>query len=225
MAFDGSGNFTRSYDFETDRDNGIKILAARVDGEFDNFNTGMNQTFLRTGIVPMSGDLAMGTNRLTGLHAGSVASPSTKFAASTGTGIFLNSSYNMAVAINGVKIGEFTTAGLEVTGTSDVSALFRAAAGIVAKGFTAGATGIGLEMGVVSSTYGLVQSYDRTGVAVAPLKLSGSSITVINGELIRDSEGQYLNHVTAGLTGNVHRGTAVPGSGLGTDGDIYLQYI
>jgi hypothetical protein len=70
MPFDVAGNFTRSYNFQQDRDNGIKILAARVDGEFDNFATGMNAVFFRDGRVPMQADLRMNINRITGLADG-----------------------------------------------------------------------------------------------------------------------------------------------------------
>ena len=41
MAWDGSGNFSRSYNWQNDDAANIDILAVRMDGEDDNFATGI----------------------------------------------------------------------------------------------------------------------------------------------------------------------------------------
>jgi hypothetical protein len=89
MPFDASGNFTRNYNFVQDAANGIKILAARVDGEFDNIATGMNAVFFRDGRVPMQADLRMNINGITGLKDGALGSPAIKFNTDPNTGPYL----------------------------------------------------------------------------------------------------------------------------------------
>jgi hypothetical protein len=49
MAFNGSGTFNRLYDWTTDRDNSIKILASRVDDEDDGFATGLSTCITKDG--------------------------------------------------------------------------------------------------------------------------------------------------------------------------------
>lgn len=48
MAFSG-GTFSRLYDWTTDRDNGVKILASRMDQEFDGIATGLSTCILKDG--------------------------------------------------------------------------------------------------------------------------------------------------------------------------------
>jgi hypothetical protein len=48
MAFSG-GTFSRLYDWTTDRDNGVKILASRMDQEFDGMATGLSTCILKDG--------------------------------------------------------------------------------------------------------------------------------------------------------------------------------
>ena len=48
MAFSG-GVFSRLYDWTTDRDNGVKILASRMDEEFDGMATGLSTCILKDG--------------------------------------------------------------------------------------------------------------------------------------------------------------------------------
>jgi hypothetical protein len=137
MPFDGSGNFSRLFSWVSDRDNGIRILAQRMDAEFDNFAGGMNAVFFRNGLVPMSGNLNMGSNSIIGMAAGTVNSPSLRFADDPNTGAFLNGVGNYAVAVNGTVRQNTNAAGVAITGTHTVSG--NAAVGGTF-GVTAGAT-------------------------------------------------------------------------------------
>ncbi len=121
MPFDGSGNFSRLYNWQSDRDNGIHILASRMDGEFDNFAAGMNVVFFRNGLVPMSGNLNMGQNYITGLGAGSVGALPLRFADDPNSGLFLNGYNKPTLAAGGVARLEANTAGVAVTGTLNSS--------------------------------------------------------------------------------------------------------
>lgn len=121
MPFDSGGNFTRVHDFEADRDNGIKIMASRVDAEFDNFANGMNVVFFRNGLVPMTGDLNMGLNSILNLSSGSAAIPSLRFGADAGSGLMLDGAGKPTLVSGTNKRIAATSAGADITGTLTVS--------------------------------------------------------------------------------------------------------
>jgi hypothetical protein len=121
MPFDVSGNFSRVYDFETDRINGIKIMSARVDGEFDGVAVGLSETVLRDGRAAMTGNLRLGNNSITGLGDGSLANPAIAFNSETNTGIYRPSAGKLAVDVQGTKRLEVNTTGIEITGNITVS--------------------------------------------------------------------------------------------------------
>lgn len=116
MPFDGSGNFSRLYSWQSDRDNGIRILASRMDGEFDNFAAGMNQVFFRNGLVPMAGNLNMGQNYIVGLGAGAATALSLRFGDDPNSGLFLNGYNKPTLVANGVSRLEANTSGVQVYG-------------------------------------------------------------------------------------------------------------
>ncbi len=134
MPFDGSGNFSRDYNWQDDRDNGIHILAARMDGEFDNFAAGMNVVFFRNGLVPMSGNLNMGQNYLIGLGAGSVGSLALKFADDPNSGLFLNGINKPTLVAGGNARLEANTTGVAITGNTANSGTFNSVGAITQNG-------------------------------------------------------------------------------------------
>lgn len=72
MAWNGSGTFVRSEDFTTDRDAGNPdniISADKMDDEFDNYKTGLENCVTRNGENTPSADLPMGTQKHTGVGA------------------------------------------------------------------------------------------------------------------------------------------------------------
>lgn len=71
MAFNGSGTFVRVYSWATDKANGIKIRADRMDGEDDGFATGLSLCVTRDGQSPATANLPMGTFKHTGVGAAS----------------------------------------------------------------------------------------------------------------------------------------------------------
>lgn len=121
MPFDGSGNFTRSYNFVQDKTNGIKIVASRMDGEFDNFATAMNQAFLRNGLVPMTGSLNMGTNTINSLGDGTVGTPAIRFNSDPTTGIYVPGYGKVALTAGGTKRLEANSGGVDTTGLLTIS--------------------------------------------------------------------------------------------------------
>ncbi len=70
MARNGSGTFTRLSDFTDDAAADINIEASRVDAELDGFADEITNSLPRDGQAAMTDDLPMGSNKITGLAAG-----------------------------------------------------------------------------------------------------------------------------------------------------------
>ena len=68
MSF-SSGTFSRLYNFVTDKANGIRVRADRVDAELDGFATGLSKAVLKDGTQTMTADLPMAGFKITGLGA------------------------------------------------------------------------------------------------------------------------------------------------------------
>ncbi len=66
MAFSG-GVFSRLYSFVTDRDDGIKIRADRMDAELDGIATGLSTAILKDGSQTVTADIPLNNNKLTGV--------------------------------------------------------------------------------------------------------------------------------------------------------------
>lgn len=116
MPYDGSGNFSRSYNFVSDRDNAIKIQAARVDGEFDNYSTALNSVILRNGVVPFSGDVLLAGNKITGVGVGAVATPSISMVGDVSTGMWFPAAGVVAWSSGGTERARAHSTGFSVTG-------------------------------------------------------------------------------------------------------------
>lgn len=165
MGFDAAGNFSRAYNYTQDRDNGIKILASHVDGEFDNFATAMNLVFFRDGRVPMSADLRLNINGIQGLKDGALGSPAIKFNTDANTGPYLDGLSRYAIGVNAVQRGVFTTTGFDVTGA--LTATGNVSAG---SAFFEGGTQLNVK-------YAQLASPALTGVPTAPTAAAGTNTT------------------------------------------------
>lgn len=83
---------------------GSVVTNAIATGEFDNiYNNAL------TLISPLTGDLAAGGNRITGLSAGSLASPSLQFTSDANTGIYSPAAEQVAIVCAGAAAATFTT--------------------------------------------------------------------------------------------------------------------
>lgn len=70
MGWNGSGTFTRSYDWTNERDADYKIDAAKFDTENDNFKDGINACLAKNGENAATADLPMGGFKHTGVGDG-----------------------------------------------------------------------------------------------------------------------------------------------------------
>lgn len=175
MPFDLSGNFTRVHGWVSDRDNNIKIIASRMDAEFDNYAAGMNMVFFRNGNVPMSGNLNMGLNYIQNIGAGSAAAPAFKFGDDPNSGIFLDGVGKFAFAIAGVKKAQVTSGGFVVSEGNlmvgqNNSALQSGGTGITISGTSAA------EVKFLNSTTG------NTAIDGTALVLSSTDFLIVNRE-------------------------------------------
>ncbi len=67
MPLNGSGTFTRVYNWVTDRNAAVKIQASRMDTEFDGIATALSNALYRDGQATPTAPLPMGGQKLTGL--------------------------------------------------------------------------------------------------------------------------------------------------------------
>lgn len=76
MPFNGSGTFTRIYNWVNDKVAGTPITASRMDAEFDNYATGLGQTITKDGQTTLTGNIPFNNYKITGLGNGSARNDS-----------------------------------------------------------------------------------------------------------------------------------------------------
>lgn len=97
MPFNSSGLFERLFSWVADRNNGLKIRADRMDAEFNNFQTGLNDIVL--GNAEMKGSIK-------GV-SGSAENPAYAFADDPDSGLFRKPDGSIGVSIDGLEVGSF----------------------------------------------------------------------------------------------------------------------
>lgn len=102
MPFNGSGIFTRLYSWVTDRDNGTKILASRMDDELNGMVTGINN--LVDGTQPFTAPVKS--------SYGTAATPSHSFADDPDTGLFRKAANTVGIAVGGAEAYNISSDGI-----------------------------------------------------------------------------------------------------------------
>ena len=74
MAFNGSGTFTRIYNWVVDKANGINITASRMDTEFDGIATGLSSCITKDGQTTLTANIPFANYKITGLGNGTARS-------------------------------------------------------------------------------------------------------------------------------------------------------
>lgn len=72
-GWNGSGTFVRAYNWVADKLASIKIVASRMDGEFDNYKTGLENCLTRDGQTPPTADTPWNSKKITGLANGTAS--------------------------------------------------------------------------------------------------------------------------------------------------------
>lgn len=106
MPFNASGLFQRLYSWVTDRDTGVKILAERMDGEFNNFKAGLDS--LTEGEVSWRGPFKAQQGTLTSLGY--------TFNNDADTGFYRSAPNQISAVLGGVDVTQFTGNGITTTG-------------------------------------------------------------------------------------------------------------
>lgn len=70
MAYNGSGVFNRLYSWVTDKANGVKVNATRMDAEMDGMATGLSTCITKDGQTTITANIPFANNKITGLGAG-----------------------------------------------------------------------------------------------------------------------------------------------------------
>lgn len=114
MAFSG-GIFSRLYNFVSDRDNGIKIRADRMDSELDGIASGLSAAILKDGSQTITANIPFATYRITGLGDPSAAEDAaTKNYVDTR---FADNVFNIYDSADNTKVGAFDASSI-ATGTT-----------------------------------------------------------------------------------------------------------
>ena len=70
MPFNGSGTFTRIYNWVIDKNQNVKITASRFDNEDDNFASGLSNCITKDGQTVITQDIPFNSKKITGLANG-----------------------------------------------------------------------------------------------------------------------------------------------------------
>ena len=201
MPFDGTGVYSRVHRWQDDRDNGIRILADRHDEEDDSIAGALNQAFLRSGVVPMTGPLVMNGNNISQVRAGSALQPGLTFELDVDTGFFQPGAAQLAVSVSadtkmlwnddGVQVfGDFSVEG-EITSpiksTGSITGKILVAQGASTEGgqFVIGYKGNEDVVGQENETWNIDVDGDNT-FRVFRQDNAGAILTAIN---INDEDG------------------------------------
>ncbi len=101
MSFNGAGQFVRLFNWVQDRNNGIKILATRMDQETDGIATGLSTCITKDGQTTVTADISLNTHKLTLLASGTIVSD----AANVGQIQAGGSNYSSASGTNAYVVG------------------------------------------------------------------------------------------------------------------------
>jgi hypothetical protein len=224
MPYDPSGNFSRLHNWQADRDAGIRILADRHDEEDDNFASAFNIAFLRTGTVPMTGDLTMSGNAIRTVGAGSAANPSLTFELSPRTGLYQVNPTTIGVSSNGVDIFDVNGTGINVNGTGTFTGALTApsinvSGGITLTGDVSAVNGtftgnIGAVGGSFSGDVGVQDIYARDGIFSRNVSVTGN---------ITSSAGMTSPNLF--IDPNFYSTLSGPNPFISFDSNDYMAYI
>jgi hypothetical protein len=76
MAFNGTGTFSRLYNWLTDKTNSIPITASRMDDEFNGIATGLSSCITKDGQTTITANIPFNSRKITGLGVGNARTDS-----------------------------------------------------------------------------------------------------------------------------------------------------
>lgn len=132
MAFNGMGLFVRLYNWVQDRNNGIKILAARMDAEMDGFATGLSTCITKDGQQTVTADIPFNSHKITllasptlrtdGMNLAQAQDGTASYVSVTGSGTYIGS-LNPAVSTtpDGMLVQVYFAKSNATTGTASLN--------------------------------------------------------------------------------------------------------
>ena len=186
---------------------GSIVTNSIITGEFDNiYNNAL------TLISPLAADLAAGGFKITGLSAGSLASPSLQFTSDANTGIYSPAAEQVAIVCAGAAAATFTTGaagphaigggantrdGLLLAGTSTLAGATQEAGFGNTQALT-NASGVNLYGEYLAPTLTNVAGATTT---MAWLTIAPSALTITAGS-VTNAAGLYITAAPTGATNN-----------------------
>ena len=98
-GWNGSGTFVRAYNWVADKLASIKINASRMDGEFDNYKSGLENCLTRDGQTPPTGDINWNSKKITSLANGTASTDAINL--SQLAGVTTGNTFRKNLLING----------------------------------------------------------------------------------------------------------------------------
>lgn len=83
-GWSGAGVFVRAYNWVADKAASVKIVASRMDGEFDNYKTGLENCLTRDGQNSPSGNISWNSKKITALANGTASTDAVNLGQVTG---------------------------------------------------------------------------------------------------------------------------------------------
>jgi hypothetical protein len=197
-GFNGSGTFVRTYNWVTDKGNGVKITASRMDTEDDGLATGLSTCLTKDGQTTATARIPFAVG--IGLADGTVSAPAVSFTGDTNTGFYRIGADNIGLALGGSKIIDFAATLVAITSGTALSVLDTTASSST----TTGALKVAGGLGVAGAFYAGATSTIGTGATVT-LNVNGSSsgssggaaLIVQNGGVSSGYFGNYSFFATA----------------------------
>ena len=97
---------------------GTVILASDFNTIMRDVEDALSDTFLRTGVSTMSGDLKMGGRTISGLGNGSTTLPAIRFQNNIDTGVYLKNTDTFVIVVDGVEVFLATASSVTINGVT-----------------------------------------------------------------------------------------------------------
>jgi hypothetical protein len=237
VPFNGSnGTFTRLYNFVADAAAGIKILAARMDGEFNGIAAGLSNCVTRDGQSPPTANLPMGGKQINNLANGTASGDAINLGQANGlylplaggtlTGGLTGTTGSFSGSLSGATgsfTGNVTAAAFQTAGASVGSSVL-GGGGATTTGFVSFRNASNAQIAFIGANafasaleYNAPASHTFTGAGVSVLSLASSGTITRGGFTVWDG-GNFDPTLKANLASPTFTGTpASPTASPGTN--------
>lgn len=111
MPRNGSGQYNPLTNTWNPPVTGVLATGADFQAQLNDISAAITQSVSKDGQTPMTANLPMGNNSIVGIASGTETSPSISANGDTNTGLYFPAADTIGVAVGGVNVGNFTSAG------------------------------------------------------------------------------------------------------------------